>query len=102
MAEGGAAWLSGRGGRFLLGAGGEREEWEQGWEQTAMLHRSLLAGAGLRLNGVPPSSRSQVRYRSARAARRAYRTVADLWHHPDPELQPLAEEARQAVPRLGP
>jgi Flp pilus assembly protein TadD len=36
------------------------------------------------------------------AARRAYRTVADLWRHPDPELRPLAEEARQAVRRLGP
>jgi tetratricopeptide (TPR) repeat protein len=33
-------------------------------------------------------------------AREAYQFVADAWRQADPELQPLVEEARQAVARL--
>ena len=35
------------------------------------------------------------------AARRAYRTVTELWIHADPDLQPLVAEAREALARLG-
>jgi serine/threonine-protein kinase len=35
------------------------------------------------------------------AAARGYQTVVDLWRHPDPELQPMVNEARQALRRLG-
>ena len=35
------------------------------------------------------------------AAGRGYQTVVDLWRHPDPELQPMVNEARQALRRLG-
>ena len=34
-------------------------------------------------------------------ARRAYRTVTELWINSDPELEPLVAEAREALTRLG-
>jgi hypothetical protein len=44
--------------------------------------------------------RTRERLGDRMAARRAYRTVLDLWRHADPELQPLVAEARDAMARL--
>ena len=38
----------------------------------------------------------------AEQARNAYATFVDMWRDADPELQPLVEEARAALKRLGP
>ena len=45
-------------------------------------------------------ARTHERLRNLGAARQAYAYVANVWFNADSELQPIAQEAREALDRL--
>jgi serine/threonine-protein kinase len=80
----------------LLSARGRNEE------AGNILNRGRYNAFSMIESGVWQLERGRVNERLGRTAEavEAYRFVADVWHDPDPELEPLVAEAHEALERL--
>jgi serine/threonine-protein kinase len=71
-------------------------------EAAKQLDNPFVIGLPLGLDVLRMMQRGRVAERLGRreVAVESYQWVADMWHHADPELQPVVDEARAALERL--
>jgi hypothetical protein len=71
-------------------------------EAAKQLENPFLIGFPVALDVLRMMQRGRVAERLGRreVAAESYPWVADVWHHADPELQPVVDEARAGLERL--
>jgi hypothetical protein len=71
-------------------------------EAAKQLEHPFVIGFPLALDVFRMMQRGRVAERQGRreVAAESYQWVADMWHHADPELQPVVDEARAGLERL--